>query len=79
MGEDKGKIKSKDKDVGINEGIIRQRVRVIVDVIAALAEGRLAMTEGGNWLVIQGTVFRTTSETGIYAVTFWSGYRGRLY
>ncbi len=31
--------------MGINKGIIRQRVRVIVDVIAALAFGKLAMTK----------------------------------
>jgi hypothetical protein len=40
--------KDKYKDVGINEGIIRQRVRVIVDVIATLAFGKLAMTGGGS-------------------------------
>ena len=37
--------KDKYKNAGINEGIIRQRVRVIVDVIATPAEGRLAMTK----------------------------------
>ena len=38
--------KDKYKDLSINEGIIRQRVWATEDVIAALAEGRLAMTGG---------------------------------
>ena len=37
--------KYKYKDVGINEGIIRQRVRATEYVIATLAFGRLAMTK----------------------------------
>ena len=40
-----GKLAVTEEDVGVSEGIKRQRVRATEYVIAAPAEGRLAMTK----------------------------------